>query len=124
MNRYLEIRQHMPRRQNVRRRSARSASAWGRPQWFVAGLIVLIVLFAAILSVWSSGRVVNLGYLIRSNMIEKQKLIDERNALNLEISRLKSPEWLEIEANRFGFVKPESDQYVRIEGQMRTAPTP
>jgi len=124
MSRYLEIRQQVPRRQNVRRRAAKSPGKDGRPRWTVLTLIVFLILFAAILSVWSSGRVVNLGYLIRSDVIEKQRLIDERNTLNLDISRLKSPEWLEIEANRLGFVKPDSNQYIRVEaGQKRTSRT-
>jgi hypothetical protein len=112
MARYLEINQQLPRRQNIKRRIARPALRLNWREWMAALSIVLLLLLTALLSVWSSGRVFSLGYEISTDLAEKQKLIDQKNALDLEILRLKNPERLEVEARRFGFVKPEADQFI------------
>jgi len=125
MARYLAINQQLPRRQSVRKQTVRPALKWGWREWMATSLVVALLLLVALMSVWSSGRVFTLGYEISAGLADKQKLLDEKNALELESLRLKNPERLEWEAKRLGFVKPESDQFIRVgkqDGQAEQTP--
>lgn len=79
--------------------------------------LVLMVLFfvQALFYAWCRVQCVNAGYGIDRETRRRQALNKERNTLNIEMARLKSPERIEtIARTRLGLVKPEAQQTVTL----------
>ena len=79
-------------------------------------LVVMVLFFAqALLYVWCRVQCVNAGYGIESEMRRRQALTKERNTLDIEMARLKSPERIEtIARTRLGLVMPDAQQTVTL----------
>jgi cell division protein FtsL len=79
-------------------------------------IILMAFLFAeALLYAWCRVQCVNAGYGIDREMRRQEALLRQRNALNVELARLKSPERIEaIARTRLGLVMPDSHQRVMI----------
>lgn len=88
------------------------------PRRFHTGLwiVLMIFLFAeALLYAWCRVQCVNVGYGIDREVRRQQTLIKQRNTLNIEMARLKSPERIEaIARTRLGLVMPDSHQRVML----------
>lgn len=79
--------------------------------------IVLMVLFfiQALFYAWCRVQCVDAGYGIDQAHQRRQALIKERNTLNIEMARLKSPERIEqIARTRLGLVMPNAEQTVTL----------
>ncbi len=79
-------------------------------------IMLMIFLFAeALLYAWCRVQCVNAGYGIDLEMRRQQTLLKQRNTLNIELARLKSPERIEaIARTRLGLVMPDSHQRVML----------
>ena len=88
------------------------------PRKTMTGLwIVLMVLFfvEALFYAWCRVQCVNAGYGIDRETRRRQALLKERNTLNIELARLKSPERIEtIARTRLGLVMPDVQQKVML----------
>lgn len=88
------------------------------PRTTMTGLwIILMVLFfvEALFYAWCRVQCVNAGYGIDRETRRRQALLKERNTLNIELARLKSPERIEtIARTRFGLVMPDAQQTVTL----------
>ena len=81
----------------------------------VFGAITAVIFLAAILSVWSSSKVVSLGYEISVESRRLQKLKETNVKLKSEVAMLTSPGRLEPIAKEFLYLAPpESSQIVII----------
>ena len=79
--------------------------------------IVLMTLFfvQALFYAWCRMQCVDAGYGIDRETRRRQVLIKERNTLNIELARLKSPERIEsIARTRLGLVMPDARQTVTL----------
>jgi len=79
-------------------------------------IMLMILLFAeALFYAWCRVQCVNAGYGIDQQMRQRQALLKQRNTLNIELARLKSPERIEaIARTRLGLVMPDSHQRVML----------
>jgi cell division protein FtsL len=79
-------------------------------------IILMVFLFAeALLYAWCRVQCVNTGYGIDHEMRRQEALLKQRNTLNIEMARLKSPERIEtIARTRLGLVMPDSHQRVML----------
>lgn len=79
-------------------------------------IILMVFLFAeALLYAWCRVQCVNAGYGIDREMRKQEVLLKQRNTLNIEMARLKSPERIEaIARTRLGLVMPDSHQRVML----------
>ncbi len=79
--------------------------------------IMVIVLFfgQALFYAWCRVQSVNAGYGIDKETRRRQALTRERNTLNIELARLKSPERIEtIARTRLGLVMPDAKQRITL----------
>jgi len=79
--------------------------------------IVLMALFfaEALFYAWCRVQYVNAGYGIDRQTRRHQALLGERNTLNIELARLKSPDRIEaIARTRLELVRPDPQQTVRL----------
>jgi cell division protein FtsL len=75
--------------------------------------IVLILLAASLLFVWSHVRLTELKYQIAKDISVKESLLEENRKLKVEIASLKSPQRLErIARDKFGMTYPEREQVI------------
>jgi cell division protein FtsL len=100
-------------------RSSRSRNRKVRPvKPFRTGLcLVLMALFfmEALLYAWSRVQCVDAGYGLNRETHRRQALLKERNTLNIELARLKSPERIEtIAKTRLGLNMPDAQQTVSL----------
>lgn len=79
-------------------------------------LVVMVLFFTqALLYVWCRVQCVKAGYGIEREMRQRQALTKERNTLDIEMARLKSPERIEtIARTRLGLVMPDAQQKVAL----------
>jgi cell division protein FtsL len=97
------------RNRNRKIRPPRSATTW---IW----IMVIAVFFGqALFYAWSRVQCVNAGYGIDKETRRRQALTRERNTLNIELARLKSPERIEtIARTRLGLGMPNAQQRVTL----------
>jgi cell division protein FtsL len=75
--------------------------------------VVLVLLAASLLFVWSHVRITELKYQIAKEMSIKEGLLEENRKLKVEIASLKSPQRLEKAArDKFGMTYPEREQVI------------
>ena len=120
MARYLAINQQVHRRQKIRRRNAGPAIVWDWQAFLAVVGIAALILAAALVSVWSSGRSLALRYDIKAKSDQRERLNDQKTDVKLEISRLIERRRLESEAKRLGLVKAKPDQIIKV--QMKHVP--
>jgi cell division protein FtsL len=79
-------------------------------------IMLMAFLFAeTLLYAWCRVQCVNAGYAIDREMRRQEALLEQRNTLNIELARLKSPERIEaIARTRLGLVMPDSHQRVML----------
>ena len=99
-------------RENTRNRKVRPARKTKAGIW----LIVMMLFFVqALFYAWCRVQCVNAGYGIDREQRRRQALIKERNTLNIEMARLKSPDRIEtIARTRLDLVKPDAQQTVTL----------
>jgi len=94
---------------NRRIKSGRSALAG---IWIV---VMTLFFFEALFYAWCRVQFVNAGYGIDRHNQHRQMLLKERNTLNIELARLKSPERIEtIARTQLGLVMPDAQQTVTL----------
>ena len=75
--------------------------------------IVLILLSASLIFVWSHVRLTELKYQIAKEISVKESFSEENRKLKVEIASLKSPQRLERMArDKFGMAYPEREQVI------------
>jgi len=75
--------------------------------------IVIILMAASLLFVWSHVRMTELKYSIAREMSIKENLLEENRKLKVEIAMLKSPQRIEAAAKgTFGMTYPEREQVI------------
>ncbi len=75
--------------------------------------VVLILLAASLLFVWSHVRLTELKYQIAKEISVKESVLEENRKLKVEIASLKSPQRLEqIARDKFGMTYPEREQVI------------
>jgi cell division protein FtsL len=97
------------RNRNRKIRPTRRANTW---IW-----IMVIVLFfgQALFYAWCRVQCVNAGYGLDKETRRRQALTRERNTLNIELARLKSPERIEtIARTRLGLGMPDAQQRITL----------
>ena len=78
-------------------------------------LVMALFFVQALFYVWCRVQCVSAGYGIDREMRRRQALTRERNTLNIEMARLKSPERIEtIARTRLGLVMPDVQQTVTL----------
>lgn len=79
-------------------------------------IILMIFLFAeTLLYVWCRVQCFNTGIAIDHEMHTRQALVKQRNMLDVELARLRSPERVEaIARTRLGLVMPDAHQRVML----------
>ncbi len=78
-------------------------------------LVMALFFLQALFYVWCRVQCVSAGYGIDREMRRRQALTRERNTLNIEMARLKSPERIEtIARTRLGLVMPDAQQTVTL----------
>jgi cell division protein FtsL len=76
-------------------------------------IIVLVLLTASLVFVWSHVRLTELKYHIAKEISVKESLSEENRKLKIEIASLKSPHRLEkIARDKFGMTYPEREQVI------------
>ncbi|MCB1152886.1 MAG: hypothetical protein H6684_05895 [Deltaproteobacteria bacterium] len=116
MSRYLTINERMPRQQTRPYRRGEAPSmrlSW--KEWVAGAALLLLLLGAALLSVWSSGRTVKLGYEISVQHEQRQALLDQRDKLREKIKHLSGMKRLSEMAPQYGLEYPTVDQQVRLD---------
>lgn len=116
------FRQQGASRQQDRQGETRPVGARNRkarpPRKINTGLWIALMIFLfaeALLYAWCRVQCVNAGYGIDREMSRRQTLLKQRNTLNIELARLKSPERIEaIARTRLGLVMPDSQQRVML----------
>ena len=99
-------------RENNRNRKVRPARKTKTGIWM---MVMLLFFVQALFYAWCRVQCVNAGYGIDREQRRRQALIKERNTLNIEMARLKSPDRIEtIARTRLGLVKPEAQQTVTL----------
>ena len=82
------------------------------------GLWIMLMFFLfieALLYAWCRVQCVNAGYGIDRETRRQEALLKQRNTLNIELARLRSPERIEaIARTRLGLVMPDSHQRVML----------
>lgn len=78
------------------------------------GILTLVIFLAAILSVWSSSKVVSLGYEISIESHRLQKVKEINTKLKSELAMLKSPGRLEPIAKEFLHMAPPGNRQIVI----------
>jgi cell division protein FtsL len=79
--------------------------------------LVLMALFfiEALFYAWCRVQCVNAGYALDREIHRRQALLKERNTLNIELARLKSPERIEtIARSRLGLNMPDTKQTIGL----------
>ena len=88
------------------------------PQKKHTGLWIMLMAFLfveALLYAWCRVQCVNAGYGIDREMRKQAVLLKQRDTLNVEMARLKSPERIEaIARTQLGLVMPDSHQRVLL----------
>lgn len=78
--------------------------------------LMILILFSALVYVWTRIRVVQQGYEVSRLNKETEELTRQKNRLEAEIATLKSPQRLEaIARDHFGMRLPHGDEIVSIE---------
>jgi len=87
-----------------------------KPRDFLKAAIFFILLFMAwgTIHVWSRTMAVEQGYCLSHQQALKEQFVTDNNALQLEISTLKSSKRLESMANDMGLHTPCPDQVIYI----------
>lgn len=75
--------------------------------------IVLVLMAASLIFVWSHVRLTELKYQIAKEISIKESLLEENGKLKVEIATLKSPQRIEkVARDKFGMSYPEREQVI------------
>jgi cell division protein FtsL len=77
--------------------------------------IVSLLLFLAIIYIWSHIHMTELEYQFARELITQEQLLEEQKRLNLELATLKSPQRIEsIALNKLQMIYPERKQVILL----------
>ncbi len=76
-------------------------------------IIVLVLMVASLVFVWSHVRLTELKYQIAREMSIKESLLEENRKIKVEIATLKSPQRIEkLARDKLGMAYPEREQVI------------
>ena len=97
---------------STRNRRVRPSKKSATGMWII---LIAVFFVQALFYAWCRVQCVDAGYGIDKETRRRQALIKERNTLNIELARLKSPERIEVIARtRLGLVMPDAKQTVTL----------
>jgi cell division protein FtsL len=82
-------------------------------------LFLLVMLFA-----WQHFKAIEYGYRIESLRAQRNSLLEENRALNLEDASLRAPERIDVLARQMGMEPPQAGQVIRMDTAMPEANSP
>jgi len=85
----------------------------------LACLFLLVMTFA-----WQHFRAIEYGYKIESLKLQRNGLLEENRALQLEEASLRDPQRIDTLARQLGLQSPQAGQVIRMDSALPDAGTP
>lgn len=96
----------------------------GRPAWMLPGLalVTMPVVGASLVLVWARVETVELGYLLAEEAERHQRLVEQRQALQVEVGALQAPERLRRLAEQAEMAPPTRSIQLPEPADLRVRP--